>query len=691
MSDTKLLIRLVSDVESLKNGMRKARSEVSGFQKFTQGAAQSIGGFFAFTAVLNGIKSLITGTAELGRQFGLLKAISGANAIQAGVLNDKILTLGATTEFTSTAIAAMATELARGGFSPDEIQRSAQSIINLSTATGSDLTRAAEVASTTMRGFGLSASEMGRVVDTITFSLNNSQLSLDSFAEAIKFVAPNAKVAGVSIEETATLLQILADSGIKGSQAGTSLRKIMTLLTKDGKPLIERLRELAAAGINVASANDEVGLTAQTSLLVIARQIGKFDELRTKTEQARGETERLAKVIRDDLMGDIDRLLSSIDGAAKGLGRAFEPVFRVITQRLTNIIDFLKFIPTPLEAIKGALEGIIPDRIAGNLLESGLTNSGKKINDVIKPIADLSPVEFFRDKNVKEKFFKALQDEGEELDTVTQLWKVFFDTRLKGLKESAKAEVEDARAKKLADEADAIAAATLRTQKLREERAKANKERLEGIDEFVRLFNEVESARRSTTRSGDRPDSPSVNISGDPFGGVFGQREFAKKITEKAESDALKNIEENLMRMQQLKKSIERSLVDTTLDVSSLFGEMAAGAKSAADAMRSSARVIINELANIAIAQVLAAQSKLGIPGIVAGVAAIGFIRGIFSGLLGGGGGGRTTEQFSTAGQAVNFSSGERNTLQQVEFKVKGRDLVGVLSEQDRLTQAISG
>lgn len=142
---------------------------------------------------------------------------------------------------------------------------------------------------------------MGRVTDVMAAALNNSALTLDSFADGIKYVSPVAAAVNVSLEETASMMSVLADAGIKGTQAGTSLRRIFTMLTDSGKPLQQRLDELAKSGLTLAGANDEVGLYAQTALLVLTRYKTKIDELNQAYKEAKGETNDMARAMEDNL------------------------------------------------------------------------------------------------------------------------------------------------------------------------------------------------------------------------------------------------------------------------------------------------------------------------------------------------------------------------------------------------------
>ena len=146
-------------------------------------------------------------------------------------------------------------------------------------AGGAELGRAAEVAGSTLRAFGLAAEETGRVTDVMAKSFATSSLDMESFAEAMKTVAPIAKATGVSMEEASAMLGALANNGIKGSIAGTALKKILSDLHREGKPMTQTFKELSNQNISLADANDLVGDRAKGALLVLTEQMGLVDEL----------------------------------------------------------------------------------------------------------------------------------------------------------------------------------------------------------------------------------------------------------------------------------------------------------------------------------------------------------------------------------------------------------------------------
>lgn len=337
---SKLSVIITANTAQMVSALANGNKSVALLDSTLRSLKNQLIGTFGAYQIVNGIRNAISTIAEFEKQMDKVRAITGATGTEFDKLEKNALDLGRSTEYTARQIAGLQVEYGRLGFSSREILNSTKATLNLATATGEDLARSAEIAGATLRAFQLDASEMGRVTDVMTGVLNQSALALDSFADGMKYVAPVAEATNVTLDETSALLGILADAGIKGSQAGTSLRRIFTLLDRSGKPVVERLKELAAQGITLAAANDEVGLYAQTALLVITKQIDRFEELTTVLENLNGEAERTAEIMRDNLSGDFDKLKSAMEGVVLE-GSKMNPMFRAVTQSATDFFTVM--------------------------------------------------------------------------------------------------------------------------------------------------------------------------------------------------------------------------------------------------------------------------------------------------------------------------------------------------------------
>ncbi len=268
-----------------------------------------------------------------------VKAISGATSDEFMRLEKNAQDLGASTIFSAKQVAALQVEFAKLGFTASEITKVTEATLALAQASGSDLSRAAEVAGSTLRAFGLDASQTGRVTDVMAKSFSTSALDMEKFAESMKFVAPVAKSAGMSIEETSAMLAVMANSGIKGSQAGTALRRIISQLGAGTKPTTEAIKDMAKAGIGLADAKDEVGRHAQSALLILAAGADQIKPLTEEYEKSAGAAKAMAAIMDDTVSGSMMALKSASEGAMIQIGELVSVAFRPLVQAMTKVVQ----------------------------------------------------------------------------------------------------------------------------------------------------------------------------------------------------------------------------------------------------------------------------------------------------------------------------------------------------------------
>lgn len=309
-----------------------------------QGILSSVGIAFGLGTIVQGATKSIIGFEQAN---ATLSAVLGKTSAETQDLQKIQRELGRTSGFTATQVGELQIELARLGFTENEIKGATESVLLLAKATGSDLGRASEVAGATLRGFGLNANEIGRVVDVMAKSFDMSALGMENFAESMKYVAPVASSAGVSIEQTTAMLGALSNAGIQGSQAGTSLRRILTDMALTGKPAKEALEELATKGITLTDAMDEVGRSAQTSLLVLAKNMDSVNGMTTAFENADGAVLKTATTMGDTLQGSINRLRGAWEAwlldlnEGTGASNSFRDAIDFLTKNLATILNLV--------------------------------------------------------------------------------------------------------------------------------------------------------------------------------------------------------------------------------------------------------------------------------------------------------------------------------------------------------------
>lgn len=216
------------DLSASTKTTKAATKSSNGMAKqFIKGAAAIgivVGAFRAVTRVISSVVSVFT---EFEFVMAKVNAVSGATEQEFKGLTKTAEELGRTTFFTATQVGELMLNFSKLGFSAREIQNAVGPTLALATATGSDLARSATVAGAAVRGFGLDASETERVVDVMAVSFANSAMDIEKWQTSMTKVAPIAKAAGFSIEDTAAIMSKLTDAGIEASIAGTSLRNIL--------------------------------------------------------------------------------------------------------------------------------------------------------------------------------------------------------------------------------------------------------------------------------------------------------------------------------------------------------------------------------------------------------------------------------------------------------------------------------
>lgn len=321
-----LHIAIGARVEGFQRGMNKAKRELRSFEKSTRrargmvvGATGAMARGFATmgAAASLAIADSIRVFASFESSMLRIKALTGATGEEFQSLSDLAKELGSTTAFTAREAADAMGFLARAGFEVDEIMKGIPSVLNLAAAGELELATAAEIASNTLRGFSLEASDMDRVSNVLAAGAAKSNTSVEALGEAFKMVASDAKGMGLSIEETTAFLGALANVGVKGTMGGTALRVVFAqmgqeILAQGG--LLPALKALDKDGVAaVVGAMDELGIRAGSSAIKLGNQIPVIERL----------TQELGTL--DNFAGDMaETMLSGLTGSTVKAGSAFE-------------------------------------------------------------------------------------------------------------------------------------------------------------------------------------------------------------------------------------------------------------------------------------------------------------------------------------------------------------------------------
>lgn len=299
-------------------------------------AALAIGGV---TAAVSGMKKVMGDMIQINMQFeqstANLASVMGKSRDEISDLTNQAKQLGATTQYTAIQITGLQENLARLGFTQNEILNSTKAVQAFATATGADLSEAATVAGAALRAFQMPATEMDRVASVLAVSTTKSALSFEKLATALPIVSPVAKQFGFTIEDTVTLLGKLSDAGFDASSAATATRNIFLNMANSsgklaqalGRPIrsIEDLApamvELKNKGIDLA---DMLALTDKRSVAAFATFL---DSAGTMTQFKDSITD-----CGDALDDMVNERLNTLEGSVTIMKSAWEGLMLTFSQ-----------------------------------------------------------------------------------------------------------------------------------------------------------------------------------------------------------------------------------------------------------------------------------------------------------------------------------------------------------------------
>lgn len=342
MADGKVVIE--TDLDS--SGIEKGLSKIGGLA--VKGLSVATGAITGTATALGGVSiAAIKAGSDFESQMSRVQAISGATGSEFNKLKEQAIQLGADTAFSSSQAAEGMENLAAAGFTTSEIMDAMPGLLDLAAASGEDLASSSDIAASTLRGFGLEAADAAHVADVLAANANKTNSSVADTGEAMKYVAPLARAAGLSMEETAAAIGIMANAGIQGSQAGTTLRGAISRLSKPTKQMSEcmadlgisfydsegnmkslaeqtRMMEEATAGMTDEQRNNVLvtlyGQEALSGMLALMNEgDGALLELTHAYETCDGSAKAAAETMQDNLAGAMDQL----GGSAETLGIVF--------------------------------------------------------------------------------------------------------------------------------------------------------------------------------------------------------------------------------------------------------------------------------------------------------------------------------------------------------------------------------
>ena len=355
----------------------------------TESATSKMAGLMKKSAAVIGVASVAAAkkTIDVGKSFeaGMseVQAISGASGKDLEKLSAKAKQMGATTKFSATESATALKYMAMAGWKTNQMVSGLSGVMNLAAASGEDLGTVSDIVTDSMTAFGLKAKDSGHFADVLAKASSSSNTNVAMMGETFKYVAPLAGSMKYSIEDTATAIGLMANAGIKGSQAGTELRSILTRLVK---PPTDAAAALSALGISTTKADGSMkpmrqtmaelrekfsGLTdsqksqyaaaiagqeAMSGLLAIVNASDSdFNKLQKAIDNSSGAAKKQADIMNNNLQGALYDLGSAAEAVGIGI---YEDIKTPLTKAVGVGTKQLRTLSNKLK--KGGIKEIIP-------------------------------------------------------------------------------------------------------------------------------------------------------------------------------------------------------------------------------------------------------------------------------------------------------------------------------------------
>ncbi len=356
------LKQVYGETNKLK-GLTVSNSQMMGESLQSVGKALTLGVTAPLVGI--GIKSVKT-ASEFEAAMSQVKAISGATGGDFKKLEDIAMRMGRTTKFTATESAEALKYMGMAGWKTDQMIAGLPPIMNLAAASGENLGTVSDIVTDSLTAFGLKATDAARFSDVLAAAATNSNTNVGLMGETFKYAAPVAGALGYSIEDTAVAVGLMANAGIKGSQAGTALRSAFTRLVKPTKEVNKGLEliGLSADDFRGKSLHETIdilrdsfkgldgsqqaeiasmifGQRAMSGMLgIINASEEDYNKLSDAIKNSSGSADEMAKIMNDNLQGDLVLLKSAVEGAAIAIGEKLRPFIRDVVQKIKEWVDW---------------------------------------------------------------------------------------------------------------------------------------------------------------------------------------------------------------------------------------------------------------------------------------------------------------------------------------------------------------
>lgn len=307
--------------------------------------------------------------ADFDSAMSQVAAVSGATGSDLEALRDKAREMGAKTKFSASEAAEAMNYMAMAGWKTGDMLDGIEGIMNLAAASGEDLATTSDIVTDALTALGLSAADSGHFADILAAASSNANTNVSMMGETFKYCAPVAGALGFTAEDTAEAIGLMANAGIKSSQAGTAMRTMLTNLTGEVKFSGAAFGEMTVQTTNAdgsmrslgdiladcrvafsqmseseRSANAEalVGKNAMSGFLAVMNAApSDIEKLNSAINNCDGTAEKMATTMQDNLEGQLTILKSQLEELAISFGELLMPAIRTIVGWIQKFVDWL--------------------------------------------------------------------------------------------------------------------------------------------------------------------------------------------------------------------------------------------------------------------------------------------------------------------------------------------------------------
>ena len=364
-----LVARLSLDTSDYDKGINSAKGALPSLSAGAVAVGNLISG--TFQAAGGKLKEFGGYIAGAGMSFestmSEVSAISGATGKDFNDLTNKAKEMGQKTKFSATEAGEAFTYMAMAGWKTDDMLRGIDGIMNLAAASGENLALTSDIVTDALTAFGLGADKAGDFADIMAAASSNANTNVSLLGETFKYVAPVAGALGYKAEDTAVAIGLMANAGIKGSQAGTALRGMFSRLAKPSKETAQAMKKL---GISMTDSSGKVkplndlleqmrkkfsklsaaeqaqyaasiaGQEGMSGLLAIVNASKKdFDDLTVAVNNSKGASEKMADTMNQNLAGKITILKSGVESLALAFYDGFKGTATTAVEGITKSVE----------------------------------------------------------------------------------------------------------------------------------------------------------------------------------------------------------------------------------------------------------------------------------------------------------------------------------------------------------------